>query len=58
MLKSYLKISFRNLWKYKGFSAINIAGLTIGMATCLLILQYISFKLAAIANPVESLRTE
>jgi len=46
MLKSYLKIAFRNLWKYKGFSAINIAGLAIGMAACLLILQYVSFKLS------------
>jgi putative ABC transport system permease protein len=46
MIKHYLKISFRNLWKYKSFSAINIAGLAIGMATCLLILQYVSFKLS------------
>ena len=46
MLKSYLKIAFRNLWKYKGFSAINIGGLTIGIAACLLILQYVSFKLS------------
>ena len=46
MLKSYLKVAFRNLWKCKGFSAINIAGLAIGMAACLLILQYVSFKLS------------
>jgi putative ABC transport system permease protein len=46
MLKSYLKVAFRNLWKYKGFSAINISGLAIGMAACLLILQYVSFKLS------------
>ena len=46
MLKSYLKVAFRNLWKYKGFSAINILGLAIGMAACLLILQYVSFKLS------------
>ena len=46
MLKSYLKVAFRNLWKYKGFSAINIGGLTIGIAACLLILQYVSFKLS------------
>ena len=45
MLKSYLKVAFRSLWKYKGFSAINIAGLAIGLA-CLLILQYVSFKLS------------
>ena len=46
MIRHYLKISFRNLWKYKSFSAINIAGLAIGMAACLLILQYVSFKLS------------
>jgi len=46
MIKHYLKISFRNIWKYKSFSAINIAGLAIGMAACLLILQYVSFKLS------------
>lgn len=46
MIKNYLKVAFRNLWKYKGFSAINIAGLAIGMAACLLILQYVSFKLS------------
>src|SRR5262245_54380397 len=46
MLKHYLKVSFRNLWKYKSFSAINIAGLGIGMATTLLILQYVSFELS------------
>src|SRR5687768_3395434 len=46
MVKHYLKVSFRNLWKHKSFSAINIAGLAIGMAACLLILQYVSFKLS------------
>ena len=46
MIKNYLKVAFRNLWKYKSFSAINIAGLAIGMAACLLILQYVSFKLS------------
>jgi putative ABC transport system permease protein len=46
MIRNYLKVAFRNLRKYKGFSAINIAGLAIGMAACLLILQYVSFKLS------------
>lgn len=46
MIKNYLKVAFRNLWKYKSFSAINIGGLAIGMAVCLLILQYVSFKLS------------
>src|SRR6188768_3885762 len=46
MFKNYLKIAFRNLWKYKSFSAINIIGLAIGIAMCLLILQYVSFELS------------
>jgi putative ABC transport system permease protein len=41
MIKNYLIVAFRNLWKSKGFSAINIAGLAVGLATCLLILFYV-----------------
>lgn len=41
MIKSYLKVALRNLWKNKGFSAINIIGLSVGLATCLLILLYV-----------------
>jgi putative ABC transport system permease protein len=37
MFRNYLKIAFRNLWRYKGFSLINIASLTIGLTGCLLI---------------------
>jgi len=37
MLRNYLKIAWRNLIRNKTFSAINIVGLAIGMATCLLI---------------------
>ena len=37
MLRNYLKIAWRNLVRNKVYSAINIAGLAIGMATCLLI---------------------
>ena len=46
MLKNYLKIAYRNLLKNKVFSLINILGLAIGMAACLLILQYVSFELS------------
>ena len=46
MIKNYLKTSFRNLMKNKIFTFINIAGLSIGMAACLLILQYVSFQLS------------
>ena len=46
MFKNYLKIAFRNLWKNKGFSAINIVGLAIGLATCLLMLFYVTDELS------------
>lgn len=41
MLKNYLKIAWRSLLKAKGFSLINISGLGIGIAACLLIAVYI-----------------
>src|SRR4051812_7448421 len=37
MLKSFFRTSFRNLGRHKGFSFINIAGLTLGLTACLLI---------------------
>jgi len=40
----YLKIALRNLTRTKLFSIINILGLAVGMATCLLILHYVSFE--------------
>jgi putative ABC transport system permease protein len=46
MIRNYLKVAWRNLRKNKTFSLINIAGLSIGMAACLLILQYVSFELS------------
>ncbi len=45
MIKNYLKIAFRNLWKHKAFSAINILGLCIGMTASFLIFLYVSFEL-------------
>jgi putative ABC transport system permease protein len=46
MLKNYFIASLRNLMKNKVFSSINIVGLAIGMAACLLILQYVNFELS------------
>src|SRR6186713_1581761 len=46
MFTNYIKIAWRNLAKHKMFSLINIFGLAIGMTVCLLILQYVSFKLS------------
>lgn len=46
MFRNYLKTAWRNLKKNKVFSLINIIGLSLGMAACLLILEYVSFKLS------------
>lgn len=46
MLKNYLKIALRNLLRHKGYSFINIAGLAIGMAACILILLFIQHELS------------
>ena len=46
MLRNYFKIVWRNIMRHKGYAAINILGLAIGIAACLLILQYVSFELS------------
>ncbi len=46
MYKNYFKIAFRNLIKYKGYSFINITGLALGMAACLLILLFVNNELS------------
>lgn len=46
MLKNYLKITLRNLWKYKGFSAINIIGLAMGLSCFIMIALYVTDELS------------
>src|ERR1700722_2222670 len=46
MLKNFLKITFRKLRRNKGTSAINIFGLTIGMASAMLILIWIKSEVS------------
>jgi len=45
MIKNYLKIAWRNLWKNKAFSAINIFGLALGLACSLLIMLWVQDEL-------------
>ena len=45
MIKNYFKIAWRNLLRNKGFSAINIIGLAIGIATCLIIMLFVNNEL-------------
>jgi putative ABC transport system permease protein len=51
-MNTYIKRAWRNLWKQKSFIAFNIFGLTIAFASAILL------GLAALMNPVKSLRTE
>ncbi|RDC58314.1 ABC transporter permease [Pedobacter chinensis] len=44
MYKLNLKIALRNLWKNKGFSLINIGGLAIGLASCMVLLIYVGYE--------------
>jgi putative ABC transport system permease protein len=46
MLRNYIKIAIRNLMKQKFISGINLFGLTVGIACCLLILSYILHELS------------
>src|SRR5436190_2824359 len=46
MFRNYLKTAFRNLRKNRLYSAINIFGLTVGLAACLLIGVYINHELS------------
>jgi len=46
MFKNFLLIATRNLLKRKVYSFINIFGLALGMAVCLVILNYVDFELS------------
>jgi putative ABC transport system permease protein len=46
MIKTYFKIAIRNLWRSKWLSFINITGLAIGIATCLIIMLYVYNELS------------
>ena len=39
MIKNYFKTTFRNLWKTKGYSFLNVFGLAIGI-TCASLISY------------------
>jgi putative ABC transport system permease protein len=46
VIGSYIKITIRNLLKHKGYSSINIIGLAIGMACCMLILLWVQHEMS------------
>ncbi len=46
MFKNYLKIAWRNLWKNKGYTLINVGGLALGMAVTLMIGLWVQDELS------------
>ncbi|HEY9197512.1 MAG TPA: ABC transporter permease, partial [Mucilaginibacter sp.] len=46
MFKNYFKTAFRNLWRNKVFSIINITGLSVGLGCCMLIFLYAKDELS------------
>ena len=44
MLKNYLKVAFRNIFKHKAYSFLNIFGLALGMASAILILLFVFYE--------------
>jgi putative ABC transport system permease protein len=46
MIKNYIKTAYRGLRKNRGFTTINILGLALGLATCLLIVLYVADELS------------
>jgi ABC-type antimicrobial peptide transport system permease subunit len=46
MFKNYITIALRNIRRYKGFSFINIIGLAIGMACCILIFLWLQDEMS------------
>jgi putative ABC transport system permease protein len=46
MIRNYIKTAYRSLLKNKGFTALNVLGLSVGLATCLLIVLYVVDELS------------
>ena len=46
MLRNYFIIAFRNLKKHRFYTLINVVGLAIGIASCLIILLYVNHDLS------------
>ncbi len=46
MIWNYLKIAWRNIKRYKGYSFINVIGLAVGLACCILILLWVQDEMS------------
>jgi putative ABC transport system permease protein len=43
MIKNYLKIAWRNLWKHKFYTFINVFGLALSIACSIILFQFINY---------------
>ncbi|WPP51066.1 ABC transporter permease [Catalinimonas niigatensis] len=46
MLKNYFNTALRSLWRYKGYSVINLLGLVLGITSCILICLYVQSEMS------------
>ena len=46
MFRSYIRVALRNLWRNRGYAAINILGLALGLATSIFIFLYVFNELS------------
>ena len=46
MLGNYLTTALRHLWRERGYAAINLFGLAVGLALCLLVIQLAAYQLS------------
>ena len=46
MLRSYLTTALRHRWRERGYAAINLFGLAVGLALCLLVIQLAAYQLS------------
>lgn len=46
MIRNYLKIALRNLWKHKGFTSLNVLGLSLGIGCFIIIAMFVTDELS------------
>ena len=44
MIKNYFKLAFRQLWRNRLFTALNVLGMSIGLAACWMIFQLVNYE--------------
>ncbi len=44
MIRNYFKIAWRSFWRQKGYSLLNVGGLSIGLTCCVIILLFVTYE--------------